>query len=95
VTVVGPRFTLLSMRNLDELPADLPVPQNDGLTDHLNDSEVPHVILKSTSGEMVSLNQISRRPTVLFIYPRAGSPLELNQNPDAWDLIPGARGCTP
>ena len=27
--------------------------------------------------------------------PRAGSPLEPNTNPELWDSIPGARGCTP
>ncbi|MGE5857340.1 MAG: peroxiredoxin, partial [Solirubrobacterales bacterium] len=30
---------------------------------------------------------------VLFIYPRTGKPGE--PLPDGWDLIPGARGCTP
>jgi len=30
---------------------------------------------------------------VLYIYPRTGRPNE--PNPDGWDLIPGARGCTP
>ena len=30
--------------------------------------------------------------TVVYIFPRAGRPGETN--PDGWDLIPGARGCT-
>ena len=30
---------------------------------------------------------------MLYIYPRTGVPGE--PNPDGWDAIPGARGCTP
>lgn len=30
---------------------------------------------------------------VVYAYPRTGTPGVAN--PDAWDLIPGARGCTP
>jgi peroxiredoxin len=34
-----------------------------------------------------------RGRTVVYAYPRTGRPgLE---NPDGWDMIPGARGCTP
>jgi peroxiredoxin len=40
----------------------------------------------------VDLASLSGR-TVVFAYPRTGRPGEAN--PEGWDLIPGARGCTP
>lgn len=83
------------MRNLEKLPENLPIPQDDGLAQHLSHHQVPTVSLRSTSGNMIDLNKISQTPTILFIYPRAGSPIAPNRNAEAWDLIPGARGCTP
>lgn len=83
------------MRNVENLPQNLPVPQDDGMSNHLTGHIVPHVLLPSTSGKVVDLSEATRPPTVLFIYPRAGSPIAPNRNVEAWDLIPGARGCTP
>ena len=82
-------------QNLNDLPADLPIPLDDGKTDHLCGMQVPQVDLRSTTDQWVHLNQEFQDPTVLFIYPRAGSPLETNTNLELWDSIPGARGCTP
>lgn len=81
--------------NLDELPANLPRPMDDGQTDHLLGRAIPSMKLKSTDGGNVDPAVDFRSPTVLFIYPRAGSPLEPNSDPELWDSIPGARGCTP
>ncbi|MFC7647820.1 hypothetical protein ACFQX6_50520 [Streptosporangium lutulentum] len=36
------------MSNLHELPADLPVPENDGAADHLPGRRAPHVELPGT-----------------------------------------------
>jgi peroxiredoxin len=36
---------------------------------------------------------VCRGRTVVYIYPRTGRPGI--PNPDGWDMIPGARGCTP
>jgi peroxiredoxin len=45
-------------------------------------------------GEPIDLAELGASGTaVLFIYPRTGKPGELL--PPGWDLIPGARGCTP
>jgi peroxiredoxin len=82
-------------QNLNELPANLPKPFDDGKTNHLKDAAIPSIKLESTDGEFVDLRTVTQDPTVLFIYPRAGSPLEPNSNPELWDSIPGARGCTP
>lgn len=75
--------------SLSELPDDLPVPTNDGACDHLEGSTFPKIELPSTSENRVSLPE----NFVLYIYPMTGKPD--TPLPDGWDLIPGARGCTP
>lgn len=80
-------------RNLYTLPPDLPVPVDDGAADHLRGAAVPALELPATSGGVVNLAELARRPTVLFFYPRTGEK-DKPAGPE-WDLIPGARGCTP
>jgi peroxiredoxin len=76
------------------LPADLPVPEDDGAADHLPGASVPSLALVATSGETVDLAFRSRAATVVvFAYPRTGRPDA--DVPAGWDEIPGARGCTP
>jgi peroxiredoxin len=71
-----------------ELPADLPVPEDDGAADHLPGMAVPALRL-----DEVDLAEAARGTLVAFVYPRTGTPGELS--PEGWDDIPGARGCTP
>ena len=78
-----------------DLPPNLPKPVDDGQADHLRGHAIPELSLMATTGENVKLTEIFSKPSVLFIYPRAGSPLEPNTDPELWDTIPGARGCTP
>jgi peroxiredoxin len=76
------------------LPADLPVPEDDGAADHLPSAPVPSVGLAATDGRIVDLAERSRAGTVVvFAYPRTGRPGVAT--PAGWDDIPGARGCTP
>jgi peroxiredoxin len=76
------------------LPDDLPVPEDDGASDDLPGRSLPALGLQATTGGSIDLSQIGRDGTaVLFIYPRTGRPGE--DLPTGWDLIPGARGCTP
>ncbi|AJT41361.1 redoxin domain-containing protein [Psychromicrobium lacuslunae] len=76
----------------EKLPENLPVPQDDGLADHLPGLSLPELNLPSTSGETIDLAAITGR-WVLFIYPSTGVPgVDM---PEGWDNIPGARGCTP
>ena len=76
------------------LPEDLPVPQDDGAADHLPGSRLPALRLRATTGGEIDLAELGAAGTaVLFIYPRTGRPGE--ELPTGWDLIPGARGCTP
>ena len=76
---------------LNQLPPDLPVPVDDGATDHLPGIRLPSVPLPATDGTIVSLADQSDR-TIVFIYPKTGRPGQ-PVGPD-WDAIPGARGCT-
>jgi len=76
------------------LPADLPVPVDDGAAAHLMGALIPHVRLQATDGRLVSLARLGNSRTVVYAYPRTGRPGEPELTPD-WDSIPGARGCTP
>jgi len=75
-----------------DLPPDLPVPVDDGACDHLLGRAMPRVRLVSTRGRKVDVAKASLRPTVMFFYPAATGKPDM---PREWDLIPGARGCTP
>ncbi len=75
------------------LPADLPVPQDDGAAAHLPGAHVPSCPVPSTDGGRVDLAALRGR-TVLYAYPRTGRPDQAPLTPE-WDAIPGARGCTP
>lgn len=68
------------------------IPEDDGAADHLTGTRLPDLSLESISGSVHSLTGVDGR-LVLYVYPRTGGPdIDL---PDDWDLIPGARGCTP
>jgi peroxiredoxin len=74
------------------LPADLPVPEDDGAARHLPGMAIPAITLTATSGVQVNLAALAGL-TVVYAYPRTGRPGEAL--PEGWDMIPGARGCTP
>jgi peroxiredoxin len=90
------------MANVYELPADLPIPLDDGATDHLVGMSLPHVALMSTLGHVINLGEAAikgknkgkgKGKWVIYCYPMTGQPdVHL---PEGWDQIPGARGCTP
>lgn len=78
--------------NFTELPKDLPVPLDDGAADHLKGMRVSNIALPATDGSTVELASLKGR-FVIYIYPMTGRPgVPL---PNGWDMIPGARGCTP
>ncbi|MGC8539136.1 MAG: peroxiredoxin [Phycisphaerae bacterium] len=70
----------------------IPVPVDDGATRHLVGMRIPAIALAATDGTTVDLSALSGK-VVVYAYPRTGRPGIAN--PDGWDLIPGARGCTP
>jgi peroxiredoxin len=71
----------------------IPAPVDDGGARHLAGMAVPDVPLAATDGNAVSLAKIPGR-VVVFAYPRTGVPGQPSLVDD-WDMIPGARGCTP
>jgi peroxiredoxin len=78
--------------NPQVLPSDIPVPQDDGAARHLAGMKLPDLVLPATDGVAINLSKLSGR-SVIYIYPRTGVPGV--DPPAGWDLIPGARGCTP
>lgn len=81
------------MSDWTQLPAELPRPTDDGACRHLPGLELPSLPLPATDGGWIDL---SRRPSprvVVYAYPMTGVPGR--PLPPGWDLIPGARGCTP
>lgn len=71
----------------------IPAPADDGGASHLQGAQMPDVPLPATDGAAVSLGGLSGR-TVVYAYPRTGQPDKIALVDD-WDMIPGARGCTP
>jgi peroxiredoxin len=74
------------------LPAELPVPTDDGAAAHLAGQKLPALALSATDGSRGDLSKLAGR-TVVYSYPRTGVPGRAM--PEGWDAIPGARGCTP
>jgi peroxiredoxin len=70
----------------------IPAPVDDGATRHLAGARMASVPLQATTGDTVDLSALTGR-VVVYAYPRTGRPGV--ENPDGWDMIPGARGCTP
>jgi peroxiredoxin len=70
----------------------IPAPADDGAARHLAGARIPSVPLPATDGTAVDLSVLPGL-VVVYAYPRTGIPGI--DNPHGWDLIPGARGCTP
>ena len=79
--------------SLGELPANLPVPNDDGGARHLKGMAIPDLELPSTSNRRVNLAKLTAPCVVVYCYPMTGRPDR--RLPAGWDDIPGARGCTP
>jgi len=80
------------MTNFNQLPADLPIPQDDGSTNHLKGMQLPNISLDTTTGKPINFSDL-KGTLVIYCYPMTGRPNVAL--PDGWDQIPGARGCTP
>ena len=70
----------------------IPTPEDDGAARHLPGMAMASIRVPATDGSIVDLSSLKGR-VVIYAYPRTGRPGDAN--PDGWDLIPGARGCTP
>ena len=80
------------MTNINQLPTDLPIPQDDGATAHLMGMRLPNIFLMATNGQNIDVGA-TKGWLVIYCYPRTGRPNAAL--PEGWDQIPGARGCTP
>ena len=84
----------MNQKNLLEVDwSKIPAPTDDGGAAHLKGMKIPAVSLRATDDTSVDLSQLTGR-TVVFAYPRTGEPGKISLVDD-WDMIPGARGCTP
>ena len=92
------------MSDFSQLPADLPVPVDDGAADGLVGRALPDLEFRSAGAEAADraaddeppalrLTDLANGLLVAYVYPMTGTPgVAL---PEGWDDIPGARGCTP
>src|SRR6059058_4759144 len=84
----------MNQKNLLEVDwSQIPAPADDGGAAHLAGMTLPPVNLRATDDTVVTLSSLEGR-TVVFAYPRTGVPGQISLVDD-WDMIPGARGCTP
>jgi peroxiredoxin len=84
----------MNQKNLLEVDwSKIPAPVDDGAAAHLKGMTIPPIGLMATDDSSVALSALSGR-TVVFAYPRTGEPGKIALVDD-WDMIPGARGCTP
>jgi peroxiredoxin len=73
--------------------SQIPAPVDDGAARHLQGAKLPDMALPATDGSRVALARLAGR-IVVFAYPRTGEPGKPSLV-EGWDMIPGARGCTP
>ena len=84
----------MNQKNLLEVDwSKIPAPTDDGAADHLKGATIPPISLVATDDTSVTLSARKGR-SVVFGYPRTGEPGKISLVDD-WDMIPGARGCTP
>jgi peroxiredoxin len=84
----------MNQRNLLDVDwSRIPPPSDDGGAAHLAGMTMPPASLRATDDTMVRLSALPGR-AVVFAYPRTGEPGKIALVDD-WDMIPGARGCTP
>jgi peroxiredoxin len=88
-----PMVFAMPQTNLNQLPANLPRPKDDGGAKHLKGMALPDLELPSTANRRVNLSKVAAPRVVIYAYPMTGRPDR--QLPQGWDDIPGARGCTP
>jgi peroxiredoxin len=70
----------------------IPAPVDDGAARHLIGARMASIPLRATDGRVVDL-AVLRGRNVVYAYPRTGRPGIAA--PPGWNMIPGARGCTP
>ena len=85
-------------KDWSQLPSNLPIPQDDGLANHLVGLTLPQLKLQSANLKSLSNYDLHSAEQagfkkVFFCYPMTGQPNK--ELPPNWNNIAGARGCTP
>src|SRR3978361_758249 len=84
----------MNQKNLLEVDwSKIPAPSAAEAAAHLVVMPIPPLSLVATDDTSVTPSALPGR-TVVFAYPRTGEPGRISLVDD-WDMIPGARGCTP
>ncbi len=66
--------------------------ENDGASDHLENSSIPSISLPNQDGNFLRLDRSDTFRMILYFFPMTGRPdMPL---PEKWNTIPGASGCT-
>ena len=66
--------------------------ENDGESDHLENSRIPSISLPNQDGNFLRLDRSDTFRMILYFFPMTGRPdMPL---PEKWNSIPGASGCT-
>src|SRR5262249_58130024 len=76
-----------------DLPANLPVPKDDGGARHLRGMAMPDLELPSTANRRVNLAKISSPRLIVYSYPMTGQPGKAL--PAGWDDIPARAAARP
>ncbi len=85
----------MNQKNLLEVDwSKIPAPTDDGAAKHLVGKRIPPLSLARHRRHRRSMLSTLTGRTVVFAYPRTGEPGKISLVDD-WDMIPGARGCTP
>lgn len=82
----------MTERDRSSLADELPEPEDDGGADHLVGRSVPSVELSATNGPPVDLSALSGQ-IIVYCFPKMGRTAD-EPDPDGWEAIPGAYGCT-
>jgi peroxiredoxin len=61
-------------QELQRLPDDLPVPEDDGAARHLPGQQMPDITLPRSDGGEARLSALGSGTTVIYLYPRTGRP---------------------
>ena len=70
----------------------IPAPEDDGAANHLVGNSLPSLHLPATNGDEIDFSTIQGR-CVVYGYPMTSRPD--TPNLDGWDMLLGAKGCTP
>ena len=85
-------MSISATASLLALPDNLPIPKDDGAASHLLGLHLPAISICNTANTLIPIAAL-KSWLVIYVYPLTGEPGK--SLPTDWDLIPGARGCTP